>query len=189
MPHNPGVMDLADTLPWLIPSVVVALVVSVVVSGPVGRSLRSHPIASFLLVFSFGVILAGTLSPVSGGGFPTADVRTCDLSRQWLATPSDLVLPNDVVINILMFMPFGFAVGMLPMSGRKIEVALAAMALPLAIEALQLLLVPLGRGCESADVVDNLTGLFIGLVGGLPVSFLSPPRMRRLSGGQQGREA
>ncbi len=169
-------MELAETLPWLVPGTVIALLVSLVASGAVAQGLRAHRITAWLLLFAFGVILAGTLSPLRDGGLPPGLARTCDLTRQWLATPVDLLLENDVPINILMFMPLGFAVGAIPLSFRKVGVVVGAFALPLTIESLQLLVVPLGRGCQSADVVDNLTGLFIGLVAGTPVSWLVPRR-------------
>jgi hypothetical protein len=41
-------------------------------------------------------------------------------------------------------------------------VALVAVLSPFAIETAQLLLPVLGRGCQSADVFDNLTGLVLG---------------------------
>ncbi len=41
---------------------------------------------------------------------------------------------------------------------------LVAIALPVAIETTQLVIPALERGCQSADVFDNLTGLVIGLV-------------------------
>ena len=53
-------------------------------------------------------------------------------------------------------------------------VVVAAIALPFAIEATQLLVPLLGRGCESADVVDNLIGLAIGLAIGLVAGWLLP---------------
>jgi hypothetical protein len=39
-------------------------------------------------------------------------------------------------------------------------------ALPFAIEGFQLVVTPLGRACQSADMVDNLTGLVLGLGAG-----------------------
>ena len=56
---------------------------------------------------------------------------------------------------------------MLPRTGRSLLVALAATSLTLVVETLQLLLPVLGRGCETADIVDNLLGLVIGLALGL----------------------
>ena len=42
------------------------------------------------------------------------------------------------------------------------DAALAAIALPFAIETVQFAVTPLVRACQSADVVDNLTGLLVG---------------------------
>jgi glycopeptide antibiotics resistance protein len=66
-----------------------------------------------------------------------------------------------------MFIPLGATIGLVPRSRRMAVVLIAAIALPFAIETAQLLLPVLDRACESADVVDNLTGLFIGLSGGV----------------------
>lgn len=168
--------ELADQLPWLIPVSVLSLALSVVASGAVGRRLRVHPALAALLVLSAGVILAGTLSPLAVPDVvPPGTPRTCDMSRTWLATPADLAAGNDVVINILMLIPLGFAIGAMPFSARKVALVLAGIALPFAVEGTQLVVVALGRGCQAADVVDNLTGLFIGLVAGLPLSFLAAP--------------
>jgi hypothetical protein len=39
----------------------------------------------------------------------------------------------------------------------------AAIALPFAIETTQMVVPVIERGCQSADVFDNLTGLAVGL--------------------------
>ncbi len=44
---------------------------------------------------------------------------------------------------------------------RATLLAIAGLA-PIAIEASQLLVTPLHRACQSADVFDNVTGLFVG---------------------------
>lgn len=174
-----AVRQIAASLPWLVPGSVVALVVSIVASGRVGAWLRiPRPLAIFLL-FSLGMILVGTLTPLAADEVIPPELRdTCDFSRTWLATPADLATGGDVAINILMFMPFGFAVGTIPWSRRKAVVLLAAIALPFAIETVQLVFLQLGRGCQAADVVDNLTGLLVGVLAGVPVS-LWPTHPRR----------
>ncbi len=60
-------------------------------------------------------------------------------------------------------MPLGFALGLLPLARRSIIIIGLAFAVPLLIETLQLVLVDLGRGCESADVINNMLGLAVGL--------------------------
>lgn len=179
-------VEIAASLPWLVPGSAVALVISILASGRVGSWLRIHRLVAALLLFSLGAVLAGTLSPLQGGGLLAQETpRICDFSRTWLATPLDLETGNDVVINLLLFIPLGFSVGTIPLSWRKVAVVLIAIALPFAIEGIQLLVVPLGRGCQAADVVDNLTGLFVGLVAGTPVSWIRPlaRHRRRETGG------
>ena len=182
-------LGLASTLPWLVPGIVVTHVISLVASRAAGWSLRAHPFAGFLVVFTLGIILAGTLTPLRNGGDTPGIPLPCDFSRLGLATPHDFVMGNDAAINILMFMPFGLAVGVVPLSFRKVAVCLAAVGLPFAVEALQWLVVPLGRGCQSADVIDNLTGLFIGFVAGTPVSLLGPARRGPRPGSRGGAKA
>ena len=166
-------------LPWLIPGCLVALVVSTLASGRTAHWLGcSRPLA-WLLLMSLGVILAGTLTPLAAGSaLERSHPGSCDLSR--VGPPSLLQLqgPGDALGNILMFVPLGFVIAVLPRSRRKAAVLLCAAALPFVIEVTQLLLLPLGRACESADVVDNLTGLVIGLAAGAVVSGLALPIRR-----------
>jgi len=63
-----------------------------------------------------------------------------------------------------MFMPFGLAIGLLARSRPKALLVIVAIALPFVIETTQLLVPALERGCQSADVIDNLTGLALGLL-------------------------
>jgi glycopeptide antibiotics resistance protein len=173
------VREIAASLPWLVPGIIAALVISIVASRRVGAWLRIHWLLAALLVFSLGVILVGTLTPLAADMVLPPEARdTCDLSRTWLATPIDLASGDDVLVNILMFMPFGFAIGTIPWTWRKIAVILAAIALPFLIEGLQLTVLQLGRGCQAADVVDNLTGLFIGFFAGIPTTWWPSPRRR-----------
>lgn len=163
--------QIAASLPWLVPGSLVALVVSILASGRVAAWLRVHRVLAAFLVLSLGIILVGTLTPLAADQVLPPELRdTCDFARTSLATPADLASRGDVVINILMFMPFGSAIGSIPWTWRKVAVVLAAIALPFAIEAVQLVVLQLGRGCQAADVVDNLTGLLVGICAGMPVS-------------------
>jgi glycopeptide antibiotics resistance protein len=122
------------------------------------------------LIVSLGIILSATLTPLGGSlDFDTVIPGSCDFSRIGLPPLGSFRGLNDTSLNVLLFIPLGFSVALLPRSRRALTVILAAIALPFVVEATQLLLPALARGCESADVVDNLTGLAIGLVGGLVV--------------------
>ena len=155
----------ATVLPWFLPGVVVALVLGVPLSRPVARALGAPRAVAYLLAVSVGAILAATLPPGAGGFDRLADEHGgCHLQRLWLADAHAYLSVSEVSLNVLLFVPLGVALALLPRSTRARTVAIAALALPIAIEALQVVLTPLGRACESGDVVDNLIGLVIGLI-------------------------
>ena len=162
-------------LPWLLPGSAVALVVSLVASGRVGRWLGVRRAIAGLMLLTLGVILSGTLTPLARDYVEDPEsAGSCDLSRMRPASLSEVFGPTDVLGNILMFIPLGFAVGLVPGSRRKAAVIVGVVALPFTVELIQLVVTPLNRGCESADVVDNLTGLVIGLGAGFVVSRVVP---------------
>jgi len=124
--------------------------------------------------------VAATLTPRwQALEFGALGSSSCDLSRVGPAPPDELVRPTEANGNILMFIPLGVAIGLVPRSRRKAAIVAIAIGLPFAIETTQLLLPALDRACESADVVDNLTGLAIGLAGGLVAGRLASAVGRR----------
>jgi uncharacterized membrane protein (Fun14 family) len=154
-------------LPWLLPGSVLALVAATLGSAVVGRWLGVRRIVAWTLLVTLGIIASGTLTPLDREFQGSAHPGTCDLSRLGPAALADLTDPTtDVAANILLFIPLGLTVGLIPGSRRKAAIVVGALVLPVMIESVQLLATPLHRGCESADVIDNLTGLAIGLVVG-----------------------
>jgi len=161
-------------LPWLLPGAAIAFVVSLAASGAVGRALRVRRPIACVMVLSLGIILAATLTPQSEAlAFGARGSSSCDLSRLGLAPLRELLRLSDSGGNILMFIPLGATIGLVPRSRRKAAIVIAAIALPFGIETIQLLLPVLDRACESADVIDNLTGLAIGLAGGVAAGRLA----------------
>lgn len=151
-------------LPWLFPALVVSVGVAVVAARRVGRWLGAHPVLAFGLILSFGVILSATLTPLGRAGLPGFEhPGYCSFERMTIASWNDIRWESDVRDNIVLFIPLGLTIALLPRSTRKLGILAAAVALPFAIELTQLIVAPLGRGCESSDVIDNLTGLAIGL--------------------------
>jgi glycopeptide antibiotics resistance protein len=170
----------ALVLPWFLPSAAIALVVSLAVSGAVGRTLRVARPVAWLMILSLGVILAATMTPQwEALAFGAQGSSSCDFSRIGLAPLRELLRFDDTSLNVLMFVPLGATISLLPRSRRTAAVVIAAIALPFAIETIQLLLPVLDRACESADVVDNLTGLVIGLSGGVVAGRLARQLARR----------
>lgn len=151
-------------LPWFGPGVVVALLAAVVAAIPLGRALGIRSVLAAATIFSLGLILAATMTPLPpalAGGVGTG---ICDFSRVGPAPFEALGEVNGTTLNILLFIPLGLAVGLMAGSVRTALVLFVSITLPFLIEALQLAIPLLARGCQSADVVDNLTGLSLGLL-------------------------
>lgn len=156
-----------SALPLLIPGVVVSIVVSLAAGRAVARALGTSRIVAVVMVLAVGVILSATLTPLREAiDHEARGPATCDLSRIGLAPFAELLTVNDTSLNVLMFVPLGATIAAISRSRRRTVVLLAAITLPFAIEATQLLVPFLDRACESADVVDNLAGLLLGLAGG-----------------------
>jgi hypothetical protein len=132
----------------------------------VSRALGIGPTTGGLLVLSIGVILSATLAP-GAISEPWTGTTACDLSRVGLAPWREYLQFASPIVNVLLFVPLGVLVGLLPRTRRTAAVVVAAIALPFAIEAIQLVVTPLGRACQSADVADNLVGLAVGVVAGV----------------------
>ena len=154
-------------VPLFLPAVVLSVAVAMVLASGVARWLSTRPSIAFFGLVSFGVIIAATLTPGSEALMSgVASSGGCDMSRVGIIPLSDLTRVSEPSLNILLFVPLGIALGLLPWTRRSMAVVAIAVLLPLAIELIQAVATDLGRGCESADVVDNLTGLLVGLVVG-----------------------
>lgn len=166
----------ANALPWLLPGVAVSVVIAAIGATRVGRTLGIGALHAGALVASLGVILAVTITPVWGAfeGDP-AGFGECDLSRIALAPIAQLVSVNETSLNVLLFVPLGAAIGLLPRSRSKAAMIAVAIALPFAIEAIQSVATALERGCQSADVIDNLAGLVLGLAIGVAARWVLAP--------------
>jgi hypothetical protein len=156
------------SLPWLLPGAAVSIAVSLALGGSLTRALGTRRAVGSLLLLTLGIIVSATLTPLGGVlDLQTGVAGTCDLSRIGLPSAGALRGLNDTSLNVVLFIPFGFAIALLPRSRRAFAVLLAAIAFPFLIEATQAIVTPLARGCESADVVDNLLGLALGLAAGI----------------------
>jgi glycopeptide antibiotics resistance protein len=94
------------------------------------------------------------------------------LGRIRLASLQDLRSINETSLNIVLFVPLGLVVGFLPASDLKRWLLAAAIALPFAVEGLQLVAPALGRSCQARDVIDNLTGVMVGEIAGFATLWL-----------------
>ncbi len=159
-----------NSLPGFLPGVAASFAVGAVSSGRAARALGvSRPVAFGLVLFA-GIIASATLTPYTEAAPGSQHPGICDFTRVGLASLRDLLREGDVSGNVLMFVPLGVCLAALPRSRSKAILIVAAVAFPFLIEGTQLLVPVLHRACESADIVDNLTGLVAGLVLGAVVS-------------------
>ncbi len=154
-------------LTWFWPALIIAALAGLLLAGPVGRWLRTRPAVAWLLVVSVGLIVAATLTPIHGpSGIDLTQTRPCDFERRWFAPLAEMTSVTDVSLNVALFIPLGLSIAWLPRSRRTLAVVVLAAALPFVVEGLQYFVPVLARGCQSGDVIDNLTGLGVGLVAG-----------------------
>lgn len=154
-----------NVLPWLLPGLVLSAIVGLVAGRRVGRAFGTSPAIGWGLIVGFGLVVSATLTPLRAGlDLQTTGIGTCDFSRIGIAPLGELLHIGDTSLNVLLFIPLGLALGLVPGSRRRNILALVAVLSPIAIEATQLVLPVLGRGCQSADVFDNLSGLVVGSV-------------------------
>ncbi len=157
--HNP--------LPWVIPGTALFAIIGVFASGPIARVLQTRRFVGWLLVVSLAMIAFATLVPLYGTfEAGTSSSIGCDLSIMTPVALADFVAIDDRAMNVLLFIPLGCALGLLPRTRRSLLLVLGGISLPFAIEATQGLLPILHRACESNDVIDNVTGLLVGMAGG-----------------------
>lgn len=160
-------------LPWFLPGLAVSVVVGYLVRHRAARVLGASPLLGWAVVVSVGIVASATLTPLHEAAFEGgAQTTGCDFSRVGLASFEDIRDLGDTFLNILLFIPLGATLALLPRSGRKAWLMVAALALPLVIETTQLIATPLDRACQSADIVDNVSGLLIGFVVGSVAGYL-----------------
>jgi glycopeptide antibiotics resistance protein len=154
--------------PPILPGLVLAFIASILLTPLVARRLRVWRLHAWLLLISLGVILAVTLTPSRAAvELGVQGTVGCDLSRIGPGSWSTYARIDDPILNVLVFIPLGAAIGFLPPSRARRWILLGAVLLPITIETTQAFVVVLDRACQGGDVFDNLAGLVIGLAIGL----------------------
>jgi glycopeptide antibiotics resistance protein len=157
------VRSFLSSVPLFLPGVLLAGVVALVLGRGLAVRLASRRWVASLLILSIGVILSATLTPLADAlERGVASNGICDLDRIGWAPLRSYLAINEESMNVLMFVPLGIAIALVPGAPGRWLVA-SAFLLPFVIELLQMLVPALGRECEGADLVDNPTGLVIGL--------------------------
>jgi hypothetical protein len=154
-------------VPWFWPGLLISILVGIAVSPRVAVVLSIGWLHAAVLVASLGLIASATLTPLRDAlVFGAVGTGVCDLSRFGPPPLRELAALNDTTLNLVLFTPLGAAIGLMPRQKPRRALLVVAIALPFAIEIIQLLLPLLDRGCQSADVIDNLTGLVVGFAAG-----------------------
>ncbi len=153
------ISEVLAAIPWFWPVTAATVAVAALASGPVARSLGTTRRHAFFLLVSVGGIVALTLTPAGHAGG-----RACFLSSPGSISIGEFWPLTERGLNVVLFMPLGVALGLVPRSRVKAEAVLLAALSPVMIESTQYLVRGLGRACEGTDVVDNLTGLGVGLL-------------------------
>lgn len=157
----------AGAVPLVPFTLAIAIVATLLLSAATARALHTSRFVAGLLLFGFGFVLAITLTPDAPAMAGEISDGVCDVSRLGLAPIGELTRISSSSLNVLLFVPLGFAVALLPRTRATAIVAIAAFSLTFIVEGVQLFVTVLGRGCQTADIVDNLLGLVIGLALGL----------------------
>ncbi len=155
-----------SVLPWFVPGLLVAAVVGLVTASWIARRLVVPIPSAFILVVAIGAILAATIPPDRGEFGDGHLAGTCDLSRLGPADLAQYLTFGDTSLNVVLFVPLGIALGTLPGAGMRRVGLVLALASPVLIELAQSAAPILGRGCESADIVDNMVGVLFGYLVG-----------------------
>ena len=150
-----------------VPGLLAALLFGVLTGPWAARRLHVGRALGWATMTALGAILATTMRPDFGIPDPGTGPGICVLARFGPAPLADLTTVSEASLNVVLFVPLGIALGLLPRSRTKALAIAGAVVLPVAIETVQYVVPALGRYCDSADVADNLTGLAVGLVMGL----------------------
>ena len=162
-------------VPWSVMAMTATIIIAAVGSGVVARWLGTRRPIAALLLFGFGFVISATLMPTAGALEGGVSSGVCDLSRVGLPPLGQLTRISLTSLNVVLFVPLGVAVGLLPRNRHAGAAIVAAISLTFVVESIQLLLPVLGRGCETADMFDNLLGLGLGAALGI----VARPLVRR----------
>jgi hypothetical protein len=160
-----------NSTPWLWPALALAVAISLVLFRPLARALRAPRPVAFLILLGIGGIVALTLTP-GDDAFSPFNVQDCFV--RWVPPigVGRVLNLGERGLNVLLFLPLGLGLGLLPRSRTKLALVAGAVALPFVVEGIQYLAPALDRSCSTVDLVDNLTGLLIGLGVGLVGRFV-----------------
>ena len=155
-----------NSSPWLWPALALAVAVSLILFRPLARALHAPRLVALLILLGLGGIVALTLTP-GDDAFSPYLFQDCFVRFVPPIGLGRVLNLGERGLNVLLFLPLGLGLGLLPRSWTKGALIVAALGLPFAIEWIQYAVPALDRSCSTVDLVDNLTGLVVGLVVGI----------------------
>lgn len=162
-------LDMRDE-PYLVPIFVVGSALAVVVFCVLRRRGKTPSVLTLLFMIAFIGFLAVTLTPSRSSNFSSTAHGYCAFDAKGLLPGRALLSHSGTrMLNVLIAVPMGFLAVLRRGRSRAYQVAAVVIA-PLAVEGAQWILPQLGRSCSSMDAGDNLTGVVVGLLGGVVVA-------------------
>ena len=181
VPLLPG--GLVSFLPNLAITVAMGMVIGAWAAPRLGLTRRA---TGALWLTCLLVPLAYTLSATQGGG-----LAGCEMGlAPWESRTA--FFSAETRANVVMLIPAGAAALLFPSGPRRLAALGAALALPAAIEVTQMVVRPLGRACQGADVFNNTLGVLLGfwLAAGVWVLWVAlgggSPAPRHVAGSRPG---
>jgi hypothetical protein len=159
-------------LPLFLP--VVLVVATAAVAGAVlfARATGAAKPLGVFVIIAIGVVVAATLTPQAAAFEGVRGSGSCDMSRLGPADLGGYLEAGETLGNVLLFLPLGIGLGLLPTSRTRAALLALALSLPFVVEGVQMVLPALDRACQGADIVDNLLGLGIGLAVGASTAWV-----------------
>jgi hypothetical protein len=172
-----------------LPGMVAAVVISSIAAPAIGRWTRSQTALGWALCMSVGLVISATLTPSRDALLlGTTGSGTCDLASFGPGTWRELTRLGEISLNVLLLVPLGVCIGLLPATRARSILTAGAVLMPVSIELIQLVVVGLDRQCQASDVAGNLSGLIVGLgIGHLGPRVMASVGQRSSGGKDPGR--
>lgn len=149
-------------VPLSVVALMCAAIIALFLSPAVADRLGTRRWVALLLLLAMGLVVSATLMPTAAALDGAASDGRCIYGRAMLPSFARLTSMNVTSLNVLLFIPLGLAIALLPRTRAAGIVLAGAIASPFVIEAVQLSVPALGRNCVLADIVNNLLGLVVG---------------------------
>lgn len=173
-------------LPLFLPVVVVVAAGAAVGGVLFARATGVPKALEVFVVIALGVVVAATLTPQAPAFDGVRSSGTCDMTRLGPADLRAYLRAGEAIGNVLLFIPLGIVLGLLPPSRTRTRLLALATSLPFFVEGVQMALPALDRACQGADIVDNLIGLAAGLAVGASTAWAIRRARRRGHRGAHG---